>query len=189
MRDAAARARVVAISGLLAAISILLTRFLGVTLPISGALALRLSFGPLPIMMAGLALGPLAGGAVGAVADLVGYFLNPMGGAYFPGFTISSALTGVIPGLLRGRLPAQPSWVQVLLLVLATEAVVSLLMNTYFLVLITGLSWPVLLPPRLAARVVIVPIYTLVLWRSLVLLRSWVLGTAPATADAKGGGK
>ena len=49
-------------------------------------------------MLIGMFFGPLAGGISGLVADLVGATVFPQG-AFFPGFTISSMLWGIIPGV------------------------------------------------------------------------------------------
>jgi ECF transporter S component (folate family) len=87
-------------AGLLAGLSIVFTRVFSFMIPLAGLPALRIGFGSLPITLAGILFGPLVGGAVGTVADLIGFLINPMGGAYFPGFTLSSALNGVIPGLV-----------------------------------------------------------------------------------------
>lgn len=87
-------------SSLLTAISIILTRFFAVMVPLGGLPALRLSFGQIPIAITGILFGPIAGGVGGAVADLVGFMINPHGGVFFPGFTVSSILWGVIPGLI-----------------------------------------------------------------------------------------
>lgn len=87
-------------AGLLAGLSIVFTRVFSFMIPLAGLPALRIGFGSLPITLAGILFGPLVGGAVGTVADLIGFLINPMGGAYFPGFTLSSALNGIIPGLV-----------------------------------------------------------------------------------------
>jgi len=87
-------------AGLLAGLSIVLTRAFSFMIPLAGLPALRIGFGSLPVIIAGILFGPLVGGAVGVVADLIGFMINPMGGAYFPGFTVSAALNGVIPGLV-----------------------------------------------------------------------------------------
>ena len=57
---------------------------------------LRLSFGQTPIILAGILLGPVWGLIVGALADVVGFAVAPMG-AYIPGLTLTSALVGLIP--------------------------------------------------------------------------------------------
>lgn len=156
--------RAITYGGLLVAVSIVLTRFFGVMLPIGGALALRLSFGAIPIMIGGLLFGPAVGGVIGVVADLVGVAVNPMGGAYFPGFTLSSALMGVLPPLiLRGAATKELSFRRILAAVALTNLVVAVGLNTLWLVIMYGLDPWVLLPPRLAAQIIMVPIYTFVI--------------------------
>ncbi|MCT4597025.1 MAG: folate family ECF transporter S component [Vallitalea sp.] len=92
--------KVLIVSGLLIAISIILTRVFGIMVPVAGVSALRISFGMIPVYIASFLFGPLMGGLVGMISDLIGFMLNPMGGAYFPGFTLSAILIGIIPGLL-----------------------------------------------------------------------------------------
>lgn len=86
-------------AALLAAISIILTRIFSIMVPLGGLPALRIGFGSLPLIISGMMLGPVIGGVTGIVSDIVGYLMNPQG-AYFPGFTLSSALFGILPGLL-----------------------------------------------------------------------------------------
>ena len=87
-------------AALLAAISIVLTRVFSIMIPLGGMPALRIGFGTLPIMISGMLFGPLIGALTGVVADLIGVMLNPMGGTFFPGFTLSAAMNGLIAGLL-----------------------------------------------------------------------------------------
>jgi len=86
-------------ASLLTAISIVLTRMLSIMIPLAGLPALRIEFGMIPLIIAGILYGPLWGGLAGIIADLIGVMINPMG-AYFPGFTISSMLWGALPGVL-----------------------------------------------------------------------------------------
>ena len=82
------------VAAFLIALSIVLTRMLSITTPF-----FRIGFGSVPIMIAGIVLGPQTGFLVGAVADLVGFVVSPTG-SFMPGFTLTSALTGAIPGIL-----------------------------------------------------------------------------------------
>lgn len=82
-------------ASMLIALSIIFSRFFNV--PISEGL--RLSFGQIPIIIAGVLLGPLWGFAVGIVSDITGYIINPMG-AFMPGITLNAGLIGLIPGLM-----------------------------------------------------------------------------------------
>ncbi|WP_138160320.1 folate family ECF transporter S component [Peptoniphilus catoniae] len=86
---------VIARAAFLAALSIVLTRFASVMVTQD----LRVGIGPFPIILSGLLYGPFVGGIVGFVADIVGVMINPHG-AFHLGFTLSSILTGVIPGIV-----------------------------------------------------------------------------------------
>ncbi len=86
-------------ASLLTGISIILTRAFSVILPLAGLPALRFGFGEIPLIITSILFGPLAGGLSGAVADILGVIINPQG-AFFPGFTLSSILWGVIPGII-----------------------------------------------------------------------------------------
>ncbi|MCI8514785.1 MAG: folate family ECF transporter S component [Lachnospiraceae bacterium] len=85
------------LSGLLAALSILLTRFLVVYLTES----IRISLGNIPIMLAGLWFGPFAGVLVGFSADFIGANLFSGFGWYAP-MALTPMLFGLISGLCRG---------------------------------------------------------------------------------------
>ncbi|MFM1539667.1 folate family ECF transporter S component, partial [Helcococcus bovis] len=80
---------------LLTAISIILTRFLSFYLTPN----MRIGIGSLPIIFSGAVLGPFLGALTGVVADLIGIMINP-GGVPHLGFTLSSTLTGLIPGII-----------------------------------------------------------------------------------------
>jgi len=67
----------------LTALTIILTRILSIRIPIAGVEGVRIGFGSLPIIFAGIAFGPIAGGIVGALGDLLGYFINTLFGVPF----------------------------------------------------------------------------------------------------------
>jgi ECF transporter S component (folate family) len=50
-------------------------------------------------MLSGIILGPVIGFCSGAAADIINFMVKP-GGPFFPGFTLVSALSGFIPGLI-----------------------------------------------------------------------------------------
>jgi riboflavin transporter len=92
--------RKITLAALLASVSIVLTRFFGIVIPLGGFPSLSLDLGSVPILLSGIVLGPIFGGIVGLTSDLVGFAINPRGGIFHFGFTINSILTGVIPGLI-----------------------------------------------------------------------------------------
>ena len=81
------------ITAILIALEVILTRFVGISTPM-----LRISFGFLPMVIVAMYYGPIWGGGAYALADVLGSLIFPTG-AYFPGFTVSACLTGIIYGL------------------------------------------------------------------------------------------
>ncbi len=91
----------IAISACMICLSFILNRFLSFSTN-----WFRIGLSSVPIVFTGLILGPIWGGIVGACSDLVSAFLVPQG-AYFPGYTLDSALLGILPfltmKLFKGR--------------------------------------------------------------------------------------
>ena len=78
----------------LAAMQIILARFLGIQVSDT----LRLSFESIPVVLAGLWLGPVCGGIVGFVADTIGTMLSGL--TWFPPLALNPIMEGVVAGLL-----------------------------------------------------------------------------------------
>jgi ECF transporter S component (folate family) len=88
------------------------------------------NFGFVPIAMAGALLGPVPAMLVGGLGDLIGAHLFPAG-AYFPGFTLTNVLVGLVCGLfLHGR---KPSLWRCGAAVIIALAGVTLPLNSYWL--------------------------------------------------------
>ena len=92
------------------------------------------NLGFLPIAAAGALMGPAAGAVVGALGDLIGSLLFPTG-AYFPGFTLTSALVGAAYGLALYH--RKPSWVRAIAAA-ASGAVINLMLNSLWLSMLYG---------------------------------------------------
>ncbi|NLC77735.1 MAG: folate family ECF transporter S component [Clostridia bacterium] len=165
--------RVIPVLAMLVAVSIILTRTMAVMVPVAGAMTLRLSFGEIPIIIAGIIFGPLAGFMAGIAADLLGYMINTFGGAYIPGLTLSAGLTGLIPGLLLRNVSKELTFWRILGAIAISEVIVSICLNTFWLSLAMGVPFVALLPARILARLILIVIYTLVI--HTVVNRSFVL--------------
>jgi ECF transporter S component (folate family) len=157
--------RTVVLGGLLVAVSVVLTRFLSLMIPLGGAGAIRLGLGPVPIMLAGIFAGPFTGATVGLVADLVGFTINPMGGPFIPELTVVSALYGVIPALVlrRVRGAATYSFREVLLAVIITQFTLAVVVSPWVLFRYFGIPLQINVPLRLLAQVILIPLYTLLI--------------------------
>lgn len=120
------------------------------------------------VIMSGVLLGPVTGAMVGCVSDLLGFMVHPSG-PFFPGFTLTQALTGAIPGWLTGfrKLTDSKPWSALLVLfsaILFTQLITSVLMVSVFRSFLLGLPVQAELAVRLAAQLLHVPIYALAAW-------------------------
>ncbi len=160
--------RTIAQAGFLTAISIVLTRFISIMIPLAGLPSLRLGFGELPIVLSGLLFGPVVGGISGMIADLIGAFAFPQG-PYFPGFTLSSILWGVVPGIysiyIKNKFESGNPFTfkRILFILIVSTIPISLVLNTYWLSLMFGKGFFVLLPGRVLSDLVKIPIVTYVI--------------------------
>lgn len=151
---------------LLIALTIIAERLLSIRIPLGGTEGFRLGVGPLPVVFSGIFMGPLAGGLVGAIADLVGFFINPMG-PYMPHFTATSALRGIIPGLvilLAGRGRREVGVFPLFLAVTSMFVLVNILLLPYFQETLFGLMRVVVVPTKIGEAAFGIPIYTITLF-------------------------
>lgn len=155
-------------AGFLVAISIVMTRFVYIMFAPAGVQVLRISFGYLPLMLSGMLFGPIVGGLTGLAADLIGFLVNPMG-PYHPGFTISSVLWGVIPGLIfmalkgKKRLDQAFSLRNIVIAVAIASIIISLLLDTYWLSKLYGEGFMILLPTRIVAALISIPLHSTII--------------------------
>ena len=152
---------------LLIALNIILARMISIHIPFGGVEVLRIGFGPLPVIFAGIFMGPLAGGIVGAIGDFCGYFINSAGGAYMPLLTVNAALRGVAPGivaLLFSKGKRQTGLFPLFLAVFCTLILTDVFLLPYLLELFFGLSRVITLPPRIIQNAVTIPVYTAILY-------------------------
>ena len=91
--------RALAAIAMLLALRIVLGMFANATLPCFGN-TVKLSAAFIPIAVTGALFGPVPAGLVGALGDVLSFIIAPTGGSYFPGFTISGLLTGMIYGFV-----------------------------------------------------------------------------------------
>jgi len=163
--------------GLLIALSIILTRIASLRIAIGGVEGIRIGLGRLPIILGGIIFGPLAGGLIGAFSDLLGYFVNPIG-AYMPHFTLTSALTGIIPAtiLILMRKKDEPNIFDLGIAITAGQVITSIILIPYFLNILFGLPWGVLIPPRMVAEPIHIFVYTytinIILKRNILITKS-----------------
>ncbi|MBS3810587.1 MAG: folate family ECF transporter S component [Halanaerobiales bacterium] len=157
---------------LLTALGVILTRFLSLRLPLFGIEGIRIGIGSLPIIFAGMVFGPFAGGIVGALTDLIGYWVSPMG-AYMPHFTLTAFLTGFIPGFILIYLFKEKRQIKYILISITVgQVITSIILVTYFIHILFGVPYKPILIPRLVSQPINIVIYSYlinILFRNKVL--------------------
>lgn len=125
-----------AITAMLTAVTVVLSRFLSVNL---WNMSIGVSF--ISLMLCGMICGPVWGGICAALADFIGATLFPFG-AYFPGFTAVAFLTGIIFGIVGicgYKIKNQAVFIGVAaILLILKELVCSLIINSFWISLLYG---------------------------------------------------
>ncbi len=141
---------------LLAAVSIICGKYLKI--PVGDVM--RFSFENLPILLAGMAFGPVAGCVTGVVADLVGclmvgYEINPI-------VTVGAALVGLLGGLVFRLFKKGPLLLRTGVAVVSAHLIGSVVVKTFGL-----------------ARFYAMPFFVLMGWRGwnylIVGVLEWIL--------------
>lgn len=146
--------------GILIATEIVLTRYCAIQTDI-----VRIGFGFIPIVLSAMLFGPVIGGTTAMLADILGMMIFPRG-AYFPGFTFSALVGGVIYGLVLYNKPK--TVLRIFLAVLLVTVIRDLGLNTLWLSMLSHKAVNVIMIPRilkslfmLVVQVLIIP----VVWR------------------------
>lgn len=151
----------IAYYALLIALNVVLTRVASFRVPIGGVETVRIGLGGFPIVFAGIVFGPLAGGIVGAIGDVIGFFMSPMG-AYMPHFSLTAALAGIIPGLIMIKCKdkeCRTSFWKLFLSIGAGQVLAGIILWSYFMTTLFGMSLAVILPGRIISQLINIPIY------------------------------
>lgn len=139
-------AKKIATLAMFSAISIILTRFLYI--PLNNTL--RISLGNIPVLISGIAFGPVAGALCGSVSDIIGcIFFNPNG--WYPPLTLAPTIYGIIAGLLS-KYARKSSFLNSFLTALICNACSTMTVSTVVLAHMQGIDFL----PLLAIRV---PLY------------------------------
>ena len=155
--------------GVLVAMDVVLTRFLSLN-----AWNTRIGFGFVPLVIAALMYGPLSAGVVGALADFIGAILFPTG-PYFPGFTFSMFLMGLVFGYFLHK--DRSMW-RIVVSVLITQFGISLFLTTYWIHVLYGAKYVPLLATRVVqsaiisvAQIIVIPLLVQAMTRIMKVVK------------------
>ena len=126
------RVETITFTALLVALQVVLGNILQVPL-----MEKQYNFGFLPIAAAGALLGAPAAMIVGGLGDFLGAHLFPQG-AYFPGFTLTNVLVGLVCGLVLHR--RKPSIMRVIIAVVVSLVLINWPLNSFWLKLMYSQS-------------------------------------------------
>lgn len=109
---------------ILVAMHIILSRFLSYSV-----WNMKIGFDFLPVSVAAVLYGPIGAAVVGGLGDFIGAILFPIG-PYFPGYTLSAALSGAVLGLFLHR---EQRLTRVLGAVAVNQWIISLLLTSFWI--------------------------------------------------------
>ena len=135
---------------LLIALEIILSRFVSIATPI-----VKISFSFLPLAAMAILYGPAYAAAGAGLADFLGATLFPIG-PYFPGFTLSAALTGAVYGFILQKNRVTVG--RTLSAILVIDIFIQLGLSTLWLVMITDKAFLALIPVRAMKCAAMIPI-------------------------------
>ncbi len=145
------------LSGILLALLIVLNRFISIKTPL-----LVISFSFVPIMMSSIWLGPKYSTIIAALGDFIGAILFPFG-TYFPGFTLSAGLSGLIYGVfLYKKQEEEVSNSKFILKLIISNVlvlgIIEIFVVSIWLNIMYGKAYLVVVSTRVLAQVIMLPI-------------------------------
>ena len=153
----------IVLSALLLASLIILARFLSIKTPI-----LVISFSFIPLALSAILLGPAWTATIAILGDLIGATLFPSG-PFFPGFTLSAGISGLIYGLLLYKKPEKPITdlkfiLKITLSTIIVFVIVNIGLNTLWISMLYNKAVLAIIPTRAIAQAVMFPIQVLTIY-------------------------
>ncbi|WP_198023199.1 folate family ECF transporter S component [Clostridium algidicarnis] len=145
------------------AITFILSRFLSIQL----LPTIKISFAFLPIALSAMLFGPVYGGVMAGVEDLIGAILVPKG-PFFPGFTLSAFIVGLIYGLVLYKKPKTIT--RFIVSSVLITLIVHIFLNTLWLAILFDKAFILITQTRILKALIMLPIEVITLsltWKYL----------------------
>lgn len=156
------RNKKIIITAVLLAALVILSRFLSIKTPIA-----KISFAFVPTCLCAIWLGPKWTVLLNVLGDLIGATLFPSG-PFFPGYTVSTAIAGLIYGLLlykkdENSMSDKVFVLRVVIAVVLVAVIVNMGLNTLWTSMTTGKAFTVLFATRIVRQLVMIPVHIVVI--------------------------
>lgn len=161
------------LAGLLLALLIILSRFVSIQTQL---LVISVSF--VPVMMAAIWLGPKYSLIISALGDFIGAILFPFG-SYFPGFTISSGITGFTYGIFLKRdfnkkINEKKFFLNLIISTIIVLVIDGIFLRSLWLNILYGKAFWVIVSSRVVAELIKIPIQVITIYGLDKATRSFV---------------
>lgn len=123
---------------------------------------IKVSFSFIAIAAAGSLLGPAPAMICGALIDIIMYIIKPAG-SFFPGYTLSAVLAGLIFGLFLYKANGKKVFLLAPASKLCVNIFINILLNTCWLKIFTGKAYVVLLGARIIKNLAVWPVESVIL--------------------------
>lgn len=156
------KSKKIILSAMLLALLIIFSRFISIE---TQFLVISLSF--IPIMMSAIWLGPKYSTLIAMLGDLIGAILFPFG-SYFPGFTLSAGITGLIYGLFlyvpNKNIGKMKFIIRLIISSLLVLGIVNVFITSYWLHILYGNAYKIIISTRVITQVIMLPIQVIVIY-------------------------
>jgi len=156
------------------ALGVLLGGALNIPAFMLGTYSMKIGFGTLPVILAGVAYGPLYGGIVGGITDVLQALIFPKG-AFVPWFTIIGILFGLIPGLFFNKGQA-PTFKRLFMAIFSGQFIGSVVCNTFLMIVLYSMPFEVVVWPRLINQAIMIPLLTVITYYLMPVLQKFGVG-------------
>ena len=150
------RTRVLAICAMLIAINVILGYF-----SLNLTSYLRIGFGFITTPVAATLFGPIFGGIVALLSDIVSYILKPTGGFLFT-YTLNTGIAGIIYGTMLYN--KKPTFLRVFVTKLIVILFVNIILNSIALAPTIGSGLIGIMPARIVKNFLLLPIQTIIVY-------------------------
>lgn len=152
----------IVLSSMLLAILIIFSRFVSIKTEV---LVISISF--IPIIMSAIWLGYKYSMLIAVLGDFIGAILFPFG-PYFPGFTVSAAISGAIYGLLLYNKGEQLENKQFIIRLVVSSVlvlfVVNIFITSFWIHILYGKAYIAVMASRIVTQVIMLPIQIITIY-------------------------